>query len=502
MIEFDQCSIRFDSGFTLRELNWRIESRVVSPGNAWAVVGPNGAGKSALAACLLGAGEVISGSRTLGYQRGSLVSLEEQARLIDRERQRDDSDLTDTISEGTPVGELLFEVCLDETLQTELIDLLGLHPLLGRGFRKLSTGETRKVLLVRSLICQPDFIVLDEPFEGLDARSVREVTDLLAQVARRVPMVLIGNRIDDIPDFAGAVACLQRCDLQASSVQQFSSQPVKAVPKQSGESTITHQFICNDADAMCELKTALHQLWHLRDRNLAFPDADWPHDLPCNQDGSLVCMKNARVSYTDNLVFDKLNWQINPGEHWQVSGPNGSGKTCLLNLITGDHPQCYVNDISLFGYRRGQGETIWDIKKHLGFVSTALHWDYRPGVGVRNAIISGFYDSIGLYQQATEREVDIAESWLAFLGMSDRWQQPFSGLSFGEQRLLLIARAMVKQPPLLLLDEPCLGLDDLNRQLVLALVERVCHAGHTTVVYVTHHAEDVISGMNNHLALP
>jgi len=173
----------------------------------------------------------------------------------------------------------------------------------------------------------------------------------------------------------------------------------------------------------------------------------------------------------------------------------------LLNLITGDNPQCYNNDIFVFGYQRGQGESIWDIKQHIGYVSSGLQWDYRVSVSVLNVILSGFYDSIGLYQTASDRQQEIARQWLGLLGMSQRAGASFQQLSFGDQRLLLIARAMVKHPPLLILDEPCLGLDDMNRQLVLALIEKVCAETDTTVVYVNHHATDRIEGIDHYLAL-
>ena len=196
-----------------------------------------------------------------------------------------------------------------------------------------------------------------------------------------------------------------------------------------------------------------------------------------------------------------MNWTIERGQHWQVTGPNGSGKTCLLNLITGDHPQCYVNDIFVFGMQRGSGESIWDIKQHLGYVSSALQWEYNVSVSVKNAIISGFFDSIGIYQKYSDRQSEIADQWLYLLGMEKRANQPFSQLSFGDQRLILIARAMVKHPPLLILDEPCLGLDDLNRQLVLALIEKICLGSETTVLYVNHRSQDNIPGIQNHLPM-
>ena len=204
---------------------------------------------------------------------------------------------------------------------------------------------------------------------------------------------------------------------------------------------------------------------------------------------------------SDNTVFENLDWTIEPNQHWQVTGPNGSGKTCLLSLITGDHPQCYVNDINVFGFQRGTGESIWQIKQYLGYVSTALQWEYRVSTSLRNVIISGFYDSIGLYSKSTDTQKAIADDWLAVLGMVGRADEPFNKLSFGEQRLALIARAMVKHPPLLILDEPCLGLDEMNRQLVLALIERICRSGDTTVLYVNHRSQDRIDGIDNHLSL-
>ncbi len=160
-----------------------------------------------------------------------------------------------------------------------------------------------------------------------------------------------------------------------------------------------------------------------------------------------------------------------------------------------------MNDIFVFGYQRGKGESIWQIKQFIGYVSTSLQWEYRVSISCRNVIISGFYDSIGMYTKSSDNEKRIANEWLALLGMSDRADVPFNKLSYGDQRLLLIARAMVKHPPLLILDEPCLGLDDMNRQLVLALIEKICEGQETTVLYVNHHAEDQIKGIENYLAM-
>lgn len=467
MIRFDNADIRFSESFSLGQVSWQINK-----GQCWVVTGPNGSGKSALVATLAGEGELRSGQLDLGEADVAVVSLEEQSRLIQRERQRDDSDLTDEINDGTPVREMLDETSLDSELQQRLIEDLGLSPLLDRGFRKLSTGETRKVLLTRALTSKPDVLVLDEPFEGLDVDTVPRVAALLEELAGETTMVMSLNRLDEIP------ACTTH-----------------AMRLESGR--IAQQFQCADGDEASRLLVQISQI--RSDIELPPPETDI--DVPLNADGSLVALNKARVAYTDNVVFENLDWHIYPGVHWQVKGPNGSGKTCLLNLVTGDHPQCYVNDISLFGFQRGQGESIWQIKQYLGFVSTGLHWDYRLSVGVRNVIVSGFHDSIGLYQKATDKQRELADAWLQLLGLADRANASFSSLSYGEQRVVLIARAMVKHPPVLLLDEPCLGLDEANRQLVLSLTERICDEGVTTLVYVTHHDEDRIPAIEQVLSL-
>ena len=468
MIEYRKCSIRFSDSFSLQSLNWRI-----APGDTWAIVGPNGSGKSALAASLLSQGKVLSGHRQLAPEQTAILSLEEQGRLIEREKIRDDSDITDKVNPGTPVREMLDEVCIDRSLQDRLVHVLGLESLLERGFRKLSTGETRKVLFIRTLASSPSVIVLDEPFEGLDAQTVARVRDILSEMAGHASMVLAVNRFDDIPDF---ITHILRLDAGA----------------------ISEQFACQDSD---EARRVLSQISQIRSGHSQLPEPEEQMALSLNEDGSLVRLRQGRVAYTDNLVFENLNWQIYPGEHWRVKGPNGSGKTCLLNLVTGDHPQCYINDLSLFGFKRGEGETIWDIKRYIGYVSTALHWDYRLSVSVAKVILSGFYDSIGLYSKANAKQMAIAEQWLLLLGLNDKAGDSFASLSYGEQRILLIARAMVKHPALLLLDEPCMGLDEANRALVLSLIDRICEAGPTTLVYVSHHEEDKIAAIERELDL-
>jgi len=461
-------SVNFDDHFLLHDVNWTLDHS-----QHWVITGANGSGKSAVAACLTGAGEIESGSISGLPKKIAVVSFEAQAELIEAERRKDDADILDVISQGTSVQEMLDENCENKTEQQRLIDTFDFESLLTRSFRKLSTGETRKVILIKALTSMADLLILDEPFEGLDKDSDASLKHLLSEHSSSTPMILVLNRFDEIPDFVTHIAYVD-------------------------QGTLAHKVERSDNNAVSELQ----QLLHLKTTHLQVPAAQ-SNDRRSGFDhgDDLVRIQNARIAYGDTVIFDKLDWHIVAGQHWQVSGPNGSGKTCLLNLITGDHPQCYVNDITVFGMKRGNGETIWDIKQHIGYVSSALQWEYKVSVSVRNAIISGFFDSIGIYQQYSDEQKNIADQWLELLGMQSIANKPFNQLSFGDQRLVLIARAMVKHPPLLILDEPCLGLDDINRQLVLALIEKICASSTTTVLYVNHRLQDKITGIEHHMEL-
>ena len=458
LIRFDQCDIRLSETFTLQKLNLDIVSQ-----QHWLLVGGNGSGKSALAAAIAGEGECTAGERFLDADV-QWVSFESQQALIEFERQQDDSDITEEVTIGTTVGELLAD--LDQNAVRSVLSKLGFEDKFDRGFRQLSTGETRKVLLAKALCASSDVLVLDEPFEGLDASSCEALSELLTENSSLRTIVLVVNRLSEIPDWITHVCFMQAGEIAHSGPMDWS---------------------------------AVKQIMQLQNSPDEVPRAQQADRVPPLEPGPLVRLKNAKVSYGDEVIFSGLDWQVNEQEHWQVVGPNGSGKTCLLNLVTGDHPQCYVNDVFVVGYRRGRGESIWDIKQHMGYVSSHMQLEYRVSINLLNVILSGFYDSIGLYEKPTDDQIVVAKDWLALLGMLEHADQPFNQCSYGEQKMLLIARAMVKHPQLLILDEPCLGLDEINRQLVLVLIEKICRSGETTVLYVNHHAEDKIPSITRTL---
>ncbi|MDF7667868.1 molybdate ABC transporter ATP-binding protein ModF [Orbaceae bacterium ESL0727] len=438
-------------------------------GSSWAFVGRNGSGKSTLVKALAGEQPLLSGDVINQFHTIAHISLEQLQKLIEEEWRRNN---TDMLSEGeSDTGLTAAEIIQAEQKNSarcqQLAAQFGITPLLNRRFKYLSTGETRKTLLCRVLMQQPDLLILDEPFDGLDVASRDNLSTHLAMLAQQgITIVLVLNRFDNIPAFVENIGILADCHL------------VK---------TGKRECLLND-----ETVKQLIGMENLR--NIHLPDSDEPIEtLP--DDLPRVILNHGYVRYctdnsSDKAVIDDLTWRVNANENWQIVGPNGAGKSTLLSLITGDHPQGYSNDLTLFGRKRGSGETIWDIKRHIGYVSSSLHQDYRVSSSVKNVLLSGYFDSIGIYSATSDEQQQRVAEWLQLLNLTAQADQPFKSLSWGEQRLVLIARALVKHPTLLILDEPLQGLDQLNRELVKRWIDLLIQEGHSQLLFVSHHAED------------
>jgi molybdate transport system ATP-binding protein len=212
-------------------------------------------------------------------------------------------------------------------------------------------------------------------------------------------------------------------------------------------------------------------------------------------------MKNVTVRYNGIPVLDGLDWTVRRGENWAVVGPNGSGKTTLLHLISADLPQAYANDIMLFGRRRGSGESIWEIKRRIGMVGAEMQFAYGKPITALETVLSGFFDSVGLYRTADRNQVSAAKRWMDDLGIGHLQDRRQDRLSCGEQRLVLVTRAVVKSPELLLLDEPCQGLDAANRRRVLSLIDTIGSRTPTQIITVTHHRDETLPCIHRELRL-
>jgi molybdate transport system ATP-binding protein len=243
------------------------------------------------------------------------------------------------------------------------------------------------------------------------------------------------------------------------------------------------------------------QIERLYPRNL-FQEADFPTSKPDDDAKSLkipavlVKMKDTTVKYKDTVILDQLNWEMKSGENWAIIGPNGAGKTTLLSLIAGDNLQAYANDIYLFDRRRGSGESIWEIKQRIGMISSEFQIRYRKPLKALDVILSGFFDSVGLYRRSNSAQRESARKWMGFIHLAHKADTLFNQLSYGEQRLVLLARAMVKFPLLLILDEPCQGLDRINRRLILDLIDFIARHSQTHILFVTHHVDEIPECIN------
>ncbi len=435
------------------------------------LIGGNGSGKTSVAKALAGGLPLLRGSAPDNLHP-ELVSFEKQIELFEADYDMRNSDATTAKEEIGITARDLLEDANPEILP-KVIEGMRLEKLLDQPIRLLSGGEGRKVLLAKALCHNPNLIIFDTPFDALDVETRKALKGLIDIIHSQyhTPTVLIVNRPDEIPETITGMGIIQDC----------------AIAK-----LASREMIEQDPDARVLLGYASMP-------DISLPPTPVKFALMPLKDGPLVDIKNLCVTY-QRPIFDKLNFKVNLGEHWQIVGPNGAGKSTLLSFITGDNPLVYCNDVTVFGFKRGSGESIWDIKKYFGVVSGSLHLDYRVSAPVINVVLSGFYDSIGLYERPGDDEIKTARLWLKLAGLADKETASFRSLSFGQQRLLLIVRALVKNPPLLILDEPLQGLDGYSRALVKTFITYIMQHGKTSVLFVSHHSEDMPEGFTHRLS--
>jgi len=475
LITLEDVTLRIGSEMLLPGTSWEIRA-----GENWAILGPNGSGKSALARAVKGdvphvRGKLIRHGLEARGERIGYVSFELQEQILLREDRLEEARFfSGKRGHALTAGQLLLENDGDRIAFDRLVDTLKLRPLLGHGIRTLSNGEIRKLLIARALLPSPKILILDEPFAGLDAGSRKSLAASITELMEKgTQVILVTHRIEEIIPGISHLLVIRNGKVAHAGRRSEVMTPARMKSLSGGgrplpESPLPTPDICTATETLT---------------------------------GPLVEMKNIHVAFGDLVVLQDLNWIVQRGEHWAVVGPNGSGKTTLLGLITGENLQVYANEVSLFGKRRGEGESIWEIRRRIGVVSPELQLQYRRPVPVRDVVLSGFFDSIGLYRRPRPKQEAIADRWLEYLGMAEMAMKPFTRLSYGEKRLALIARAMVKSPELLILDEPCQGLDRSNREMVLALMESIGKRTSTGLIYITHHKEEMIPCISHVLKL-
>jgi molybdate transport system ATP-binding protein len=377
------------------------------------------------------------------------------------------------------------------------VALLQAASFLDRTLISLSNGERQRIQLARALAHPMRLLILDEPFTGLDAATrahFHAVLEWLMGTPLRV--LLIVTRLEDLPRHITHVLCVNQCRVLAAGrraeilslpqVQRLLATPRTGTIRSADIPVRPHAGTrdpARDVEAVPPIPP--------------FCGQECPRSFPV-----LARLRNATVRYGDTVILRNINWTVRAGESWALLGPNGSGKTTLLSLILGDNPQVYTNEIVLFGRRRGSGESVWDIKRHIGWVSPELHLHFNAAATCFEVVASGFHDTMGLFQPATARQRAAARQWLARFQLLAYAGRPLFSLSAGLQRMVLLARALVKRPRLLILDEPCQGLDAAHRRCFVRAVEALIRARAVTVIYVTHRPDEIPRAITRVLRLP
>lgn len=452
---------RISAQRTLEVPNFTLEQ-----GQHWCVFGGNGAGKTLFAQLLLGT--LRSASNSVRYAADFdplrdvlIVSFEEQQRLWALDNRHDISEYSaDARDQGTTVSSLILGQAKPDDRYRQLLLSLGLQDLESRGIRFLSSGQCRKAMLAQALYQRPRLLILDEPLESVDKEAQISISTALQQwMSPQNSSLLLCRRASDILPGITHLAVLDDLSLVAQG-------PWPALRD--------NPFFGAVSQRRSPLPSVLPA---------PVPGAKAPALAP---ETPLLELRRVTAGYHGKPVLQDFSWTMRQGQHTLIEGPNGCGKSTLLSMIDGENHMAYGQDVTLFGRRRGSGETVWDIKARFGVVSNEMHNRYVKGWRVLDVVVSGFFDSVGLYDDSGATEQDAARQWLRALGIEAVASQHYHTLSFGQQRLVLLARAMVKHPTILILDEPCVGLDEQYRALILGLTDLIARSTGTHILFVSH----------------
>ena len=455
----------------IQHIDWQINK-----GEQWACLGPNGSGKTSLARVISGQAPHHSGELVIAPEldkKGvAYVCFEQAQALCARDKKLDDSEFrADASDPGTTVRDIILDGRqVGDELDT-WVERLAIGHILHRGLRYISTGEMRKTLLIKAILSQPAILILDSPLDGLDLATQQEMRRVIDELLESpVTVLMLCRQTEDVPAGVSHTLVLDQGSIIA----------------------------CGPREQVLE-DTAVDALMNPPLEALADLPSPSPRDYSLPDSGPLLELKGVNVRYGEHQVLRDVDWVFDRDQHCCVSGPNGCGKTTLLSLVTGDNHKAYGQDITLFGVPRGSGESVWDIKQKYGQLDTQLHLNFARGMKVVEVVVSGFFDTIGLFDNWGDRQRDSAEQWLTALGLASYAREGFDALSFGLQRMVLLARAMVKSPVILLLDEPTLGLDGHHRKLILRAIDHIAANCDTQVIFVSHSVGDMPACINQQL---
>jgi molybdate transport system ATP-binding protein len=462
-------------------------------GQHWALVGDSGSGKSALLQTIAGRFNVTGGEIQFHFfddyirENKNIPEHLTHQKLIalvePRHHFRNLSNTTDfyyqqrfnssdsedalTVEQYLSTIEYLPHFSDHWTLE-KVVTLLNLKLLLNKQIIKLSNGETKRLMIAAALLKNPAILLLDSPLTGLDIETRQQFKSTIEEIINSGIHVIMATSPYEIPESITHVAILINGEVSSQMLRE-DFRPESFVGKEK-----------NNID-IAELKSLLAT----KTRSYA----------------EIVRMTNVHIQYGDKVILDDINWKVLPGERWALLGPNGAGKSTLLSLINGDNPQAYANDIVLFDKKRGTGESIWDIKNKIGFMSPELHQYFPTDNSCLQVIESGFYDTLGLFRPSIRPKADLALRWMKALEIEKYARVLLKNIPASAQRLCLLARALIKNPDLLIFDEPCQGLDAHQQAHFKNLVDNICSLSEVTLIYVTHYQHEIPDSVTKVLKL-
>ena len=427
-------------------------------GEQIAILGPNGAGKTRLVEIITGRWPLLGDAITYNFGDEALVS--DNIKYLAFRDSYGDSSTTYYYQQRWNQHDI------DDDMPR--VD--------GKPIIALSSGELRKYQLRKALQSNPRLLILDAPFIGLDVHARKELRDTLADLIQRtgLQVILVLSRPSDIPDFINRIIFVENKNLSSTSLPKH-TQPSSFRPRLA-----------------------------VLPRTGSLPPTGGAGEGPGEGPGEglpILRFSHVTIRYGSRTILNDLSWTVNQGEHWALSGDNGSGKSTLLSLVCADNPQAYACDIELFGHQRGSGESIWEIKRHIGYVSPEMHRAYQKDLPAIDIVASGLHDSVGLYVRPRPEQRETCLEWMRRFGIEELADRTFLSLSSGEQRMCLLARAFVKSPDLLILDEPFHGLDDQRRLLATSIIEDYCKDPSRTLIIVSHYEEELPACITHHLKL-
>ena len=479
----------------VRMPEWRMAEPVnftLNDGEQLAIVGPNGGGKTMLVNILTGSHPLLMRDPEYDFSPSPSKSVSDNIKYItfrdayggdndkayylqQRWNQTEIDDTTPTVAQKLDAA---YKIAGEDNEQRrafrdKLYDMFNMRVLLDKHIILLSSGELRKLKLTETLFSQPRVLIMDNPFIGLDAGTRDQLKELFATIVKDNPIqiILVLSKTDDIPSFITHI--------------------VEVKDRHVGKKMTREDYLASQVPTPSQVLEAAKAE---AIRNLPYNNKEYhTHEV--------AKLNHVSIRYGSRTILKELDWTVRNGERWALSGQNGAGKSTLLSLICADNPQSYACDISLFGIPRGTGESIWDIKKHIGYVSPEMHRAYQKDIAAIRIVASGLKDSVGLYAKPSAEEYETCRFWLSVFGLEGKENTTFLKLSSGEQRLVLLARAFVKDPELLILDEPLHGLDNNNRMLVKNVIDTFMQRENKTLIMVTHYVEELPTCIDHKIRL-